>query len=343
MTAARTLHGLADAPSIPTDPVEQCPTCHSTEFEPFASGFDYEIETCRNEWRLHQCVQCTTVMLSPRPQADALPVIYPSSYYSYGMSTTLHPLILRGKSWLDAQKVRSIVRHLRGRFDSYLDIGCGDGRYLFAIERLFGVGRESIKGLELDSGCVSRLAAQGFDVTTSRVEQLPPDAFEGLTLITMFHVIEHVADPREVLVRAAGWLADDGLIAVETPNIDSLDARMFKRTYWGGYHFPRHWTLFNTRSLESLFEASGLEVVGTSYQTGHSFWLYSFHHWLRYERNMPTLARWFDPMRSKLILIGVTAFDKLRALLGFKTSAVLVLGRKRRQEAMAEQPSNNTD
>jgi 2-polyprenyl-3-methyl-5-hydroxy-6-metoxy-1,4-benzoquinol methylase len=223
-----------------------------------------------------------------------------------------------------------------------LDIGCGDGRYLLAIEHLFGIEKESIKGLELDSTCVARLTAQGFDVAMSRVEQLPPNAFQDLTLVTMFHVIEHVADPKEVLVRAAGWLAEDGLIAIETPNLDSLDARMFKRTYWGGYHFPRHWTLFNTRSLEALFEASGLEVVGRSYQTGHSFWLYSFHHWLRYDRNMPALARWFDPMHSKIMLIGVTAFDKLRAVLGFKTSAVLVVGRKRRQKTMDTEPSKTT-
>jgi 2-polyprenyl-3-methyl-5-hydroxy-6-metoxy-1,4-benzoquinol methylase len=330
MSIPPALHGLTVAPSIPTVPVEDCPTCHSTGFSPFASGFDYEIETCRNEWTLHQCVYCTTVVLSPRPTDEALPVIYPSNYYSYGMSTTLHPLILRGKSWLDTQKIRSIARHLRGRMDSYLDIGCGDGRYLHTIEGLFGLERKCIKGLELDSACVARLVAKEFDVRANRVEELAADAFQDLSLITMFHVIEHVADPKEVLMRAAGWLGDNGVIAVETPNIDSLDARMFKRTYWGGYHFPRHWTLFSTRSIERLFEASGLEIVATSYQTGHSFWLYSFHHWLRYQLDMPSLARWFDPMRSKMMLIAVTGFDKLRALLGFKTSAILVLGRKRR-------------
>jgi hypothetical protein len=67
------------------------------------------------------------------------------------------------------------------------------------------------------------------------------------------------------------------------------------------------------------------------YQTGHSFWLYSFHHLLRYNGAlpMPRLARLFDPLRSKLMLILFTGFDILRRMMGFKTSAMLVLARRK--------------
>jgi len=46
-----------------------------------------------------------------------------------------------------------------------------------------------------------------------------------------------------------------GALVVETPNLDSWDARLFKETWWGGYHIPRHWTLFDANSLRRLSNA----------------------------------------------------------------------------------------
>jgi hypothetical protein len=50
------------------------------------------------------------------------------------------------------------------------------------------------------------------------------------------------------------------------------------------------------------------------YQTGHSFWMYSFHHALRYgEHSRCRLAHAFDPLASVAPLIGFTGFDRQRA------------------------------
>jgi hypothetical protein len=58
--------------------------------------------------------------------------------------------------------------------------------------------------------------------------------------------------------------------------------------------------------------------------------MYSIHHKLRYgKRPHPRLARFFDPFGSLIPLIAFTAFDKVRALLGAKTSAMLIIARRR--------------
>lgn len=77
---------------------------------------------------------------------------------------------------------------------------------------------------------------------------------------------------------------------------------------------------------------AGFEVQAIEYQTGHSFWMYSFHHSLRYNERKPRprLARWFDPMASVTLLALFTGFDRLRAALGARTSAMLALARKPR-------------
>jgi SAM-dependent methyltransferase len=198
------------------------------------------------------------------------------------------------------------------------------------MEKL-GVPRLALCGLELDQRVVDRLREQGYTgVLCKRAEAVSSFPEGAIDLITMFHVIEHVDSPGAVVSRIRRWLSPDGIFALETPNLDSWDARLFQRTYWGGYHIPRHWNLFTPGSISRLLQDNGLEVLATSFQTGHSFWMYSLHHAVRYERkSRPRLGAWFDPMKSLVGLAGFTAFDLLRGALGFKTSAMLVICRKR--------------
>jgi hypothetical protein len=142
--------------------------------------------------------------------------------------------------------------------------------------------------------------------------------------VTMFHVIEHVDNPGMVIGRVRRWLSPGGVFALETPNLDSWDARLFQRTYWGGYHIPRHWNLFTPTSISRLLTNNGLEVMDTVFQTGHSFWMYSLHHAVRY-KGKSRAGAWFDPMKSLVGLAGFTAFDLIRGSLGAKTSAMLVI------------------
>jgi hypothetical protein len=70
------------------------------------------------------------------------------------------------------------------------------------------------------------------------------------------------------------------LFVVATPNWDSADARRL-REHWGGNHFPRHWTLYDERTLRALAAVVGLEVDRVEYQPNPIFWIWSCHSWLR--------------------------------------------------------------
>jgi 2-polyprenyl-3-methyl-5-hydroxy-6-metoxy-1,4-benzoquinol methylase len=319
----------SDAPMVPVADIPECVVCGARDTADFASGFDYELITCRNRWRYVACRQCGHIWLNPRPSVEALGVIYPPSYYAYNYDQ-ISPLARKGKEALDALKMRAIQRVCGGLPDRYLDVGCGDGRYLDAMSRR-GVAPTGLYGLELDGQIVQTLQERGLQVYCERVEACERFDDEMFDLITMFHVIEHVASPREVVDRLAGWLKPGGVLALETPNVDSLDARLFQEGTWGGYHIPRHWHLFKPDTLTRLLESAGLRVEATRYQTGHAFWMYSFHHVLRYRQPAHVrLARLFDPLNSVVPLIGFTAFDRLRATLGAKTSAMLLIARKDR-------------
>jgi len=318
----------ASAQEIPVRAVPDCPVCREGGGRLIAQGRDYEIQTCANLWSVWACETCGANRLDPRPDDAALPVIYPSTYYSYALSETLSPLMLWGKSVLDRLKFGAILRARAEPPASFLDIGCGDGHYLDLMARR-GLKPERIFGIEL--GASQKLRSKRFRIFDGRVEDCDFLAPRSLDLVTMFHVIEHVADPVLVLGRICDWLSPDGVLALETPNTDSLDARFFRQRWWGGYHFPRHWVLFDPKSIGVALEKAGLEILGIRYQTGHSFWLYSFHHALRYNARlpMPGLARLFDPLRSKVFLILFTGLDIVRRSLGMKTSAMLILARRK--------------
>jgi len=315
-------------PHIAVEPVGLCMVCGGREFATIARGADYELQTCSNEWTFRQCGGCGHVQLDPRPVAAALPVIYPPHYYSYDMEKSVGRVALAGKALLDHRKFARILAFLGRQPRAYLDIGCGDLKYL-ELMRGMGLSPDRLFGLELDDRVVERARVSGFRVFAERVETTAAIPAGEIDLATMFHVIEHVADPGAVIRKIAAWLAPDGILALETPNFESLDARLFRSKYWGGYHIPRHWHIFSPRSLTRLLRRNGFTVEAIWFQTGHSFWLYSVHHLIRYNRflPMPRVARLFDPMKSLPLLVLATLFDTVRAMLGFRTSAMLIIAR----------------
>jgi SAM-dependent methyltransferase len=316
-------------PDIAVEHVPFCPVCRCASRTHFASGYDYELQTCRNEWHFWQCGECTTVWLDPRPASSELSIIYPNNYYAYNRSKNVLHIARKGKEALDRIKFNAFLKRT-GLPHSFLDIGCGDGRYLELFEHR-GISKDRLYGLDLSEEQVKQLRMRGYQAYHGRVEDCSEIPAGSIDLATMFHVIEHVADPLCVVRRIAEWLSTRGTLVIETPNLDSWDARLFKDRWWGGYHIPRHWTLFDADSLRHLFEQCGMTVQHCAYQTGHASWMNSFHHAAKYNSHFPSprMADCFELPKGLPMLIGFTAFDLLRRTLGVRTSTILMMARKR--------------
>jgi len=319
----RTTHVVDEVP-IP------CSLCGGEDFELIAQGYDYELETCCNRWRVGKCRVCRHVQLNPRPALASLGVIYPPHYYSYDMSRSVNRVALWAKSILDLRRLNRITHSLGHVPDGYLDVGCGDAKYLAAMRRQ-GASLDTLIGLELDARAVEAAQKKGYRVLQKRIEDCTEIGANSLDLATMFHVIEHVADPVQCIRQLHTWLRPGGMLAIETPNLDSIDARMFGKSFWGGYHFPRHWHFFNADSLSRALTDAGFEVRKPKYVPGHSFWMYSIHHLLKYNSTLPLprIARLFNPLRSVVIIAAFTVFDMVRATFGARTSSMLILAKKR--------------
>lgn len=301
-----------------------CGVCGSTNASEFASGKDYEYNTSDDTFTMVKCSDCGNVYLNPRPAREELPVIYPPHYYSYNYHSAINPIAVRAKDFLDSLKVKKWLKLVTKRPIKFLDVGCGDGRYLRMFHKL-GSPKDHLYGIEMSAELVEALQREGFKAYFGRAEEVASELPADFDLIVLLQVLEHVEHPAAIVTVLGKLLAPGGILVVETPNICSLDAQIFRRQYWGGYHYPRHWNLFNKETLSRMAVDAELQVRAFKFLPSQSFWIFSFHHYLSDRAKIPGLARLFDPLQNIPLLCLFTGFDIARAALGFQTSNIQMI------------------
>jgi 2-polyprenyl-3-methyl-5-hydroxy-6-metoxy-1,4-benzoquinol methylase len=127
-----------------------------------------------------------------------------------------------------------------------LEVGCGSGTRL---KRMADLGWR-VEGVDFDPIGVRNAQAKGLKVHLGKLaeQRYAADTFDA---VVMNHVIEHVPDPRELLIECHRILKPGGRLVVITPNEGSWGHRLY-RTDWRGLEPPRHLHLFNSASLTTL-------------------------------------------------------------------------------------------
>src|SRR5262249_25482204 len=320
---ARAIRGgrVMSEPSLDTEP-GACALCGRREGRVVARGWDFEYGTTRMEFALHRC-PCGGAYLDPRPARSALGRIYPPDYYAYDFMAKLGPVVARVKGATEGAKARAYVPYLRPGA-RVLDVGCGDGHLLSLLRDRVPYDLV-LEGVDHSAEASQAAGRAGIRVRGGRVEDadLPADSYD---LVIMNQLIEHVPAPREVLRLVMRSLRPGGHLFLETPNLDSLDARFFRRRYWGGYHFPRHFHLFDTRTLESLVAGAGLETGATPPLVCPQFWVIRPGTWLSARGRRAWARRWVSPS-SPFWLAPCTAFEILHARCWWTSNLQLVARR----------------
>jgi SAM-dependent methyltransferase len=191
------------------------------------------------------CSGCGVAYTSPRPtSADRY---YPQRYRAYG------PLLTR---ILGAFYRMRVARWAAWKRDggSVLEVGCGLGLMLAA----FSQHGWRATGIERNAEVIARIHPMpGVEITTRAVEELPLEA--RFDLIVMFHVLEHIGDPVQLLRGCARRLAPGGRLIVNVPNFGSWQAR-FAGPKWLHLDVPRHLVHYTPKTLAATFERAGLKA-----------------------------------------------------------------------------------
>jgi SAM-dependent methyltransferase len=150
---------------------------------------------------------------------------------------------------------------------SVLDIGCSSGGFLSVMQgpkwKLFGIEMSEATANEARRNT-------GAEVFVGDILDAPfaPESFD---VITCFHVFEHVYQPKEMLAKVYQWLKPGGIFHLEVPNIDALEAGIF-RSYWHSLELPRHLYHYSPATIRRLLAGAGLvevqlETTKSSYGT----------------------------------------------------------------------------
>ncbi len=252
----------------------KCCVCGSDDATPVGVGEDYEYRTSADAFLAVQCAVCGLVYLNPRPDASEFETIYPPNYHAFDFSEKDFGIVYKIRARLEAKRLLSWCEDLP--IDArILDVGCGDGFHLNILKK-YGKKTWTLEGVDLDKRAVEMAKKSDLQIHLGTLEAigLPTDSFD---LAFMVQTIEHVEQPSEILAAIKNVLKGGGKLVVVTDNTDALDFRFFKGGYWGGYHFPRHWNLFNRNSLEKLAEKVGFEVADLTTQVSPVNWVYSIH------------------------------------------------------------------
>lgn len=161
------------------------------------------------------CDSCGLVYQSPRIPETKTPEFYKDLYrlLYLGQATPR-------EQELEVQRKRAL--HLVAFLDKdewspthHLDIGCGSGALLHATQLKFNC---KVSGIELDQAHRVFANQNGLQVYASLESWL--DGACQADLVSMSHVLEHLADPVEYLVQIRRQvLAHEGRLLIEVPNL----------------------------------------------------------------------------------------------------------------------------
>ncbi len=252
----------------------KCCICESDDATLIGNGKDFEYNTSPDTFSAMQCNSCGLVYLNPRPSIDQFKTIYPDSYHAFDFSQKEFGFVYKVRSRLEARRLLKRCRNLPDDA-RILDVGCGDG---FHLKLLYEFGKKSwtLEGIDIDKRAVESATNAGLKEHLGSIIEIDLSN-ENYGLIFMIQTIEHLEKPDEVLRAVYKLLRKGGRLVIVTDNIDSIDFKFFKSRYWGGYHFPRHWNLFNRNSLTKLAEKTGFEVQAMTTIVSPVNWVYSIH------------------------------------------------------------------
>lgn len=224
-----------------------CPLCGSARSRSvyMMSEFQFFSDSNTNPKRCEiinvQCLDCSTIYLNPSYSKHGFEILFAEAGKSYGSS--------QGRSeeqinWLDKNGL--LKPNIR-----LLDVGCYDGRFLGCLpSNIHKVG------VDIDKHAIKRAQHLFGDVAEFFHSDLKLFSYpDFLNVITMFHVLEHLDNPVEVLKNLLSVSTTETRLIIEVPILEQGITNDIC-----GFLTVQHLTHFSRASLSKCMAASGWEI-----------------------------------------------------------------------------------
>lgn len=230
------------------DGARSCPLCKSGDVTSYLRAPD-RFHLRGQVYQLLRCGSCSLVWLDSPPSPEEMPYHYGVDYHRVVVESVEVDLL---KRWRHPRQ--RVLEMCKG--GALLDIGCSSGGFLRTLKNKDW----ELHGIEISPNEAAMAAeSTGAQVFVGNILDAPfaPQSFD---VITGLHVMEHVYNPQEVIGKIWQWLKPGGVLYLQIPNIDGLEAHLL-RSYWFGLELPRHLHHFSPKTLRRLATFADFEEV----------------------------------------------------------------------------------
>lgn len=230
-----------------------CPLCNNADLQPFLNVQDHTVSG--EYFKLEQCVSCGFVLTNPQPSPDKLGDYYKSSEYishsgsKKGLINQLYHIVRK-------RAIRSKYSLIKKytELNSLIDYGCGQGDFLkFCVQN-------NVNALGYEPDESTRNYAREFNKIPVQSISEYNSAKHSVDAITMWHVLEHIPDIKEILRKHHSNLKVNGILVIAVPNRNSFDALHYKSN-WAAYDVPRHLWHFTKNDISALAQQTGFQLI----------------------------------------------------------------------------------
>lgn len=260
---------------------DQCITCGSAKLSTVAAG-SYDEEPLHGHlardpwgesplpalkgarWALVECAECSTRfhgrILTPKWRTHCLSVwMSGDAIAAFDAAEGLQNFatdFAHAASWVGhVLSIEAMTRDRGERRLRVLDFGCGSGAFL-AQAALFGAEAYGVDA----SPARRELAAHAAVTIVAALAELPAALRGSFDAVSMFEVLEHLDNPRELLTALGEWARPGGLLVLETPDAGHV-ADMTSLANYRAIHPLDHINAFAPKTLTDIASRCGFRPV----------------------------------------------------------------------------------
>lgn len=235
--------------------LEKCPFCEGYIRTKYY-GLSDRLRTVPGRYDIAECISCGVVFTNPLPKKN-LEVLYPKNYLIPNRRDrkNLYTFYRNDQYFFDIKLIHQATGMSASLMEGVLDVGCGSGERVAFLTDL-GVRRS----MGIDKFDNMHGTKKTNIINSDILNYVPKKKYQ---LVTLFHVLEHLDNPKKQLSHIRKYyLKEDGYLVIQVPNYDSFERKIFGNR-WFSFDVPRHLWHFNESSLISLLKKCDLKIVAT--------------------------------------------------------------------------------
>ena len=216
----------------------------------------YGLLCSKDNWQVYKCENCGLGVLDPWPDKEEQNKLYSEAYFQshYEAKIPLDSAKMKQRLKQENHRLRFFYKFKRS--GKVLDIGCGRGYFLLACRKQ----GYKVEGIDISADAADYVKSElKIPLHVGELDSIDLGS-KSFDIITLWHCLEHTADPNSYLQRAHKWLKDDGILVVDVPNYAGYDACKYE-SKWQQWDLPFHFYHFTPNSIIALLQKNGFAVI----------------------------------------------------------------------------------